>query len=86
MKRRNTIAVLGLLPINILVVGYGLLAVGMTGWGATWNEDPYEPPLAELGAACGAVAIIGGALWWARLRRAAAFQAIPLLVLAALMI
>jgi hypothetical protein len=86
MKWRNTVAVLALLPVNALAVGYGLLAAGMTGWAADWDQEPYEPPLPELATACGVAAAIGAALWWARLRRAAAFQAVPVLALAALMI
>lgn len=84
---RNTVAVLALLPVNALAVGYGWLAAGMTGWAANADGEgePYEPPLAELGTACGAVVIIGVALWCARLRRAAVFQAVPLLPLVALM-
>ncbi|GCB49752.1 hypothetical protein SNL152K_7094 [Streptomyces sp. NL15-2K] len=76
---------LGLLPVNILVVGYGWLAASMTGWAAGYDDEPYEPPLAELGTACGVVAVIGVLLWVARLRGAAAFQVVPLLMLATLM-
>jgi hypothetical protein len=85
MRGRNIIAVLGLLPVNIMAVGYGWLAAGMTGWAASYDDEPYEPPLAELGAACGVVAVIGVVLWVARLRGAAVFQVVPLLMLAMLM-
>ncbi|GGS94105.1 hypothetical protein GCM10010254_12510 [Streptomyces chromofuscus] len=77
---------LGLLPLNTLLVGYGWLAAGMTAWAAGFGPEPYRPPMAELGAACGGVALIGVVLWWAGLRRAAAFQAVPLLALLALML
>lgn len=86
MKWRNTIAVLALLPVNAMAVGYGLLAAGMTGWAANWDEKPYEPPLTELGVAAGVVAVVGVVLWWAGLRRAAAVQLLPLLVLGTLML
>ncbi|MGW0337396.1 hypothetical protein ACWD0J_37210 [Streptomyces sp. NPDC003011] len=85
MTWRNTVAVIALTPVNALIVGYGLLAAGMTDWAANWDDEPYRPPLAELGTVSGVVAAIGVALWWARLRRAAAFQAVPLLVLVLLM-
>ncbi|MFD3503016.1 hypothetical protein ACFWWT_29010 [Streptomyces sp. NPDC058676] len=85
MRGRNIIAVLALLPVNILAVGYGWLAAGMTGWAAGFDDQPYEPPLVELGAACGVVAAAGVVLWLVRLRGAAVFQMVPLLVLALLM-
>lgn len=85
MRGRNIIAVLGLLPVNILAVGYGWLAAGMTGWAAGHDDEPYEPPLAELGMTSGVVAALGVLLWLARLRGAAAFQVVPLLMLAMLM-
>ncbi|WP_141312253.1 hypothetical protein [Streptomyces spinoverrucosus] len=85
MRWRNTLAVLGLLPLNALAVGYGWLAAGMTGWAASFGPEPYRPPMTELGVACGGVALIGVALWLAGLRRAAAFQLVPLLALAVLM-
>jgi hypothetical protein len=77
--------VLALLPVDFLAVGYGWLAVGMTGWAANWDEEPYDPPLTELGVAAGVVAAVGVGLWLARLRGAAAFQLVPLLALVALM-
>jgi hypothetical protein len=82
MRWRNTIAVLALLPVNFLLVGYGWLAAGMSAWAANWDEDPYRPPLAELGWPCGVVAAVGVGLWFARLRGAAVFQAVPLVALA----
>jgi hypothetical protein len=85
MRGRNIIAVLGLLPVNTLALGYGWLAAGMTGWAAGHDDEPYEPPLAELGTICGVVAVIGVGLWLARLRGAAVFQLVPLLMLAMLM-
>ncbi|MEV6166640.1 hypothetical protein AB0L99_00245 [Streptomyces sp. NPDC051954] len=81
MKWKNTFAVLALLPVNAMLVGYGWLAAGMTDWAANWDGEPYRAPLAELGTACGVVAAIGAVLWWGRLRRAAAFQLVPLLIL-----
>ncbi|WP_324789771.1 hypothetical protein [Streptomyces sp. H51] len=86
MRWRNTIAVLALLPLDALAVGYGWLAAGMTAWAAGQDGRPYHPPLAELGGACAVVAAAGALLWWARLRGAAAFQAVPLLALVALML
>ncbi|PAZ12190.1 hypothetical protein CLM62_31325 [Streptomyces sp. SA15] len=86
MRGRNIIAVLGLLPVNILAVGYGWLAAGMTGWAASYDDEPYEPPLAELGTTCGVVAAVGVVLWLVRLRGAAVFQVVPLLILAMLML
>ncbi|MDH6215424.1 hypothetical protein M2283_002728 [Streptomyces pseudovenezuelae] len=85
VRMRNFVAALALLPLNFLVVGYGWLAAGMTGWAANWDEQPYEPPLTELGVAAGVVAAVGVALWVARLRGAAVFQTVPLLVLVLLM-
>ncbi len=85
MRGRNIIAVLALLPVDIAAVGYGWLAAGMTGWAAGVNDEPYEPPLAELSMACGAVAVVGVVLWLVRLRGAAVFQVVPLLVLTLLM-
>ncbi|GAA3991115.1 hypothetical protein OG252_34680 [Streptomyces sp. NBC_01352] len=85
MRGRNIIAVLALLPVNALAVGYGWLAVGMTGWAAGFDDEPYEAPMAELGVTCGVVAAIGVLLWLARLRGAAVFQLAPLLVLGLLM-
>ncbi|MGW3289585.1 hypothetical protein ACWDR3_33580 [Streptomyces sp. NPDC001002] len=83
---RNFVAALAVLPLNVLLVGYGWLAAGMTGWAANWDEQPYEPPLTELGVTCGVVAAVGVALWVARLRGAATLQAVPLLVLVLLML
>ncbi|MEU0966996.1 hypothetical protein ABZ357_16790 [Streptomyces sp. NPDC005917] len=77
--------VLALLPVNLLAVGYGWLAAGMTGWAASWDAESYEPPLTELGAAAGVVAAVGVVLWLARLRGAALCQLVPLLALVALM-
>jgi hypothetical protein len=75
-----------IIAANALAVGYGWLAAGMTGWAASFDDEPYEPPLAELGTTCGVVAAIGVALWLARLRGAAVFQVVPLLLLALLML
>jgi hypothetical protein len=87
MTWRNTIAVLGLLPVDLLAVGYGWLAVGMTSWGASFDDPSvYAPPLAELWGAAGVVAAVGVGLWCARLRGAAVFQLVPLLALFALMV
>ena len=77
MRWRNTTAVLVLLPLDALVVGYGWLV-------ATWTDEPHEPALAQLGVICGLVAASGVALWAARLRSAAVFQVVPVLVLATL--
>ncbi|MEV7883918.1 hypothetical protein ACWD3I_10415 [Streptomyces sp. NPDC002817] len=85
MKAKNTVTVLALLPVDFLVVAYGWWAAGWAGWAANWNEEPYEPPMAELGTACAVVAAIGVALLLARLWGAAAFQVIPVLALMALM-
>ena len=85
VRMRNFLAALALLPLNFLVVGYGWLAAGMTGWAANWDEQPYEPPLTELGVAAGVVAAVGVALWLSRLRGAAVFQTVPLLALVLLM-
>jgi hypothetical protein len=86
MKGRNVITAIALLPVNALVVGYGWLAAGMTGWAAGYDDEPAEPPLAELGTACGLVVAIGVVLWLARLRGAAVFQVVPALLLAVLML
>jgi hypothetical protein len=85
VSMRNFVAALALLPLNALLVGYGWLAAGMTGWAASWDEEAYEPPLTELGVACGVVVALGVALWVGRLRGAAVFQSVPLLVLVLLM-
>ncbi|WP_405873262.1 MULTISPECIES: hypothetical protein [unclassified Streptomyces] len=85
MRWRNTVAVIALLPLDFLVVGYGWLVAGMTGWAANFDEQPYDPPFAELGTVCGVVAAVGVVLWCARLRGAALFQAVPLAALLALM-
>jgi hypothetical protein len=87
MRFGNTVAVIGLLPVNVLAVGYGWLAVGMRSWGASFDEPSvYEPPLAELGAVAAVVAAVGIVLWCSRLRGAAVFQLVPLLLLCALMV
>ncbi|MFI1563754.1 hypothetical protein ACH4ZX_11955 [Streptomyces sp. NPDC020490] len=83
---RNTIAILALLPLDALAVGYGWLAAGMTAWAAGQDGRPYRPPPAELGGACAVVAAAGALLWWTGLRGAAAFQAIPLLALVTLVL
>ncbi|MDX3243735.1 DUF6234 family protein [Streptomyces sp. ME18-1-4] len=85
-RGRNTVTAIALLPVNALAVGYGWLAVGMTGWAAAYDDEPAEPPLTELGTACGLVVTIGVVLWLARLRGAAVFQAVPALLLALLML
>ncbi|MDN3020477.1 hypothetical protein [Streptomyces sp. S.PB5] len=85
MKAKNTVTVLALLPVNFLAVAYGWWAAGWTSWAANWNEEPYAPPMAELGTACAVVAVIGVALLLARLWGAAAFQMIPVLALITLM-
>ncbi|MFF4268549.1 hypothetical protein [Streptomyces sp. NPDC001536] len=85
MRAKNTITVLALLPVNFLVVAYGWWAAGWSGWAASWNEEPYEPPMTELGTACAVVAVIGVALLLARLWGAAVFQVLPALALIALM-
>ncbi|MES5821387.1 hypothetical protein [Streptomyces sp. RG80] len=85
MRGKNTIAACALLPVNFLVVAYGWWAAGWTSWAANWNEEPYAPPMAELGTACAVVAAICVALLAARLWGAALFQMVPVVALLALM-
>ncbi|MEU6254169.1 hypothetical protein [Streptomyces sp. NPDC047043] len=79
MRWRNTVAVLVLLPLDAPAMGYGWMAV-------VWADEPQEAPLARLGVLCGAVAAGGAVLWPARLRSAAVFPLIPVLVRATLML
>ncbi|MFF4252162.1 hypothetical protein ACFY1L_13220 [Streptomyces sp. NPDC001663] len=79
MRWRNTVAVLVLLPLDALAVGYGWMAV-------IWTDEPHEAPLAQLGVLCGVVAAVGAVLWPARLRGAAVFQFLPVLMLATLLL
>lgn len=85
MRAKNSITVLALLPVNFLAVTYGWWVAGWSGWAASWDEEPYEPPMTELGTACAVVAAIGVALLLARLWGAAVFQLLPALALIALM-
>lgn len=85
MRAKNTVAVCALLPVNFLVVAYGWWVAGWSGWAASWDEQPYEPPMTELGTACAVVAAIGVVLLLARLWGAAVFQMVPVLALVALM-
>lgn len=81
---RNIGLVLALLPVNVLIGGYALLAVGMEGWAAGKNGVAPRMPVAELLVCAALTAGIGVLLWLLRARGAALFQLVPLLFLALL--
>ncbi|MFE0425055.1 hypothetical protein [Streptomyces sp. NPDC058953] len=85
MKYRNTIAALALLPLNVLVVGYGLLAVGMSGWAHGYDGGPSPVPVRELGYALAVAGVILAGLLLARMWGAAVFQLIPVAILLVMM-
>ncbi|MEO3974886.1 hypothetical protein [Streptomyces sp. CAU 1734] len=84
MRRSDVIAILGLLPLNLLITGYGWLAVGMTGWADALDGERSRVPL-EAAVACAAAGVIGVGLVFCRLWGAAVFQLLPVGATVALM-
>jgi len=78
MKVRDVVAVLALLPVDALSVGFGWTAV-------IWQEEPTGTPTGQLAVICALLAVIVAVLWATRLRNAALLQTVPVLMLVWLM-
>ncbi|MET7472862.1 hypothetical protein ABZT17_00665 [Streptomyces sp. NPDC005648] len=78
MRVRDVVAVLALLPVDALSVGFGWTAV-------IWQEEPGGTPTGQLAAICAVLAVVVAVLWVTRLRNAALLQTVPVLMLLWLM-